>query len=308
MKFSFYQATNSRDDSSEVGGVDVNKNDGFELEVVESDEVDYSHDERDETSEKDVREESRVEEADEENDAIVDEEEKREEHMELCSVSTYGASVVDSADCVKDDAVNLEVKPDDDAPDSPIEPAASSDSVEEDVPGSPIEPAAISDSVEEDAPDSPIEPVAHSELVSFSESMEDDADSPIEPVASNDPVEDEPVASSDLLEEDASDSPESIASSDSMEDDAFDSPIEPVASNDSVEDDADSPIECVGSTDSMESNTSIQSKASEISHKLESIMLDRIAAIDQIRNLLETELENGKIIYCSHHIYILNLN
>jgi hypothetical protein len=60
----------------------------------------------------------------------------------------------------------------------------------------------------------------------------------------------------------------------------------------------DCPIERVASNDSVESNNSIHSKASEISHKLEAIMLDRIAAIDQIRNLLETELENGKIISC----------
>jgi len=52
------------------------------------------------------------------------------------------------------------------------------------------------------------------------------------------------------------------------------------------------PIESVASNESVESNSSILSMASDISNKLEAIMLDRIAAIDQIRNLLETELEN----------------
>lgn len=56
------------------------------------------------------------------------------------------------------------------------------------------------------------------------------------------------------------------------------------------------PIESVASNESVNSNSSIHSTASDVSNKLEAIMLDRIAAIDQIRNLLETELENGKII------------
>jgi len=62
-----------------------------------------------------------------------------------------------------------------------------------------------------------------------------------------------------------------------------------------VFDASDCPLERVASNDSLDSNSSIHSTASEISHKLEAIMLDRIAAIDLIRNLLETELENGKI-------------
>ena len=63
-----------------------------------------------------------------------------------------------------------------------------------------------------------------------------------------------------------------------------------------VFDASDCPLERVASNDSVDSNSSIHSTASEISHKLEAIMLDRIAAIDLIRNLLETELENGKIL------------
>ncbi len=63
-----------------------------------------------------------------------------------------------------------------------------------------------------------------------------------------------------------------------------------------VFDDSDCVLERVASADSIDSNSSIHSAASETSHKLEAIMLDRIAAIDQIRNLLETELENGKIM------------
>ena len=63
-----------------------------------------------------------------------------------------------------------------------------------------------------------------------------------------------------------------------------------------VFDASDCPLERVAANDSVDSNSSIHSTASEISHKLEAIMLDRIAAIDLIRNLLETELENGKIL------------
>ncbi len=62
-----------------------------------------------------------------------------------------------------------------------------------------------------------------------------------------------------------------------------------------VFDASDCPLERVASNESIDSNSSIHSTASEISHMLEAIMLDRIAAIDQIRHLLETELENGKI-------------
>lgn len=53
-----------------------------------------------------------------------------------------------------------------------------------------------------------------------------------------------------------------------------------------------SQIDLVASNESVDSNSSMDSNVSEISNKLEAIMLDRIAAIDQIRNLLETELEN----------------
>jgi hypothetical protein len=63
----------------------------------------------------------------------------------------------------------------------------------------------------------------------------------------------------------------------------------------SNEADAFGHIEPAVSNDSVESSSSMNSNASEISNKLEAIMLDRIAAIDQIRNLLETELENGKM-------------
>jgi hypothetical protein len=88
----------------------------------------------------------------------------------------------------------------------------------------------------------------------------------------------------------------------SAEDDASDRPIERVVFNDLV--DYDGPIERVGSNISMDSECLIQTKVGEISHKLETVMLDRIAAIDLVRKLLETELENGKIMYCAHFIYI----
>lgn len=75
----------------------------------------------------------------------------------------------------------------------------------------------------------------------------------------------------------------------------------------SNEADAFGHIEPALSNDSVESSSSMNSNASEISNKLEAIMLDRIAAIDQIRNLLETELENGKTSRSNPtHIIILS--
>jgi hypothetical protein len=70
---------------------------------------------------------------------------------------------------------------------------------------------------------------------------------------------------------------------------------DPPSSSNEAESHAFGHIEPALSNDSVESSSSMNSNASEISNKLEAIMLDRIAAIDQIRNLLETELENGKM-------------
>jgi hypothetical protein len=148
MKFSFYQATNSRDDTSEFGGGAV-KREAVGLQAMVSDEVDF--DERDETSEKVVEEENRVEEAGEEDDATVEEDDKRDEGMELCNVSTYDASAVDYAACVEDDAAKCntsEVVLDDDAFESPIERVASNDSVDYDASDSPIERVESNDSME----------------------------------------------------------------------------------------------------------------------------------------------------------------